>query len=135
MQCGPVQTPDGLWNNLRPVLQTSMGQISMGAVWITHDSLRAQHRRKLISESSTCLSFSHGLYGPVRLQQSSKHRTNPQRDHPPSLIRVFAMRLIGKQGHKTSSYEQRSLIKLSLTHMPFRFCHACITVVCVCFRV
>ena len=27
MQCGPVQTPYGLWNNLRPVLQTSMGQI------------------------------------------------------------------------------------------------------------
>ena len=28
--------------------------------------------------------------------------------HPPSLISVFAMRLIGKQGHKASSYEQRS---------------------------
>ena len=36
----------------------------------------------------------------------------------------FAMRLIGKQGHKASSYEQQSLIKVSWAHMPFRFCHA-----------
>ena len=27
MQCGPMQAPYGLWNNQRPVLQTSMGQI------------------------------------------------------------------------------------------------------------
>ena len=60
MQCGPVQTPYGLWNNLRPVLHTSMGQntrsvepTSMGAIWTMHDSLRAQNRRKPISESST----------------------------------------------------------------------------------
>ena len=57
MQCGPVQTPYGLWNNLRPVLHTSMGQ-NTGSV--------------------------------ERIQQSTKNRTNPQRGHPPSLIRVFA---------------------------------------------
>ena len=34
------------------------------------------------------------------------------------------MRLIGKQGQKASSYERRSLIKLSWAHMPFRFCSA-----------
>ena len=58
---------------------------------------------------------------------SNNHRKtiqNPQRGHPPMLIRDFAMRVIGKQGHKASSYEQRSLIKLSWSHMPFRFCHA-----------
>ena len=79
------------------------------------------NRRKPISESCTCSSFSHGLYDPVRVQKPSKNRTNPQRGHPPSLIIVFAMRLIGKQGHKASSYEQWSLIKLSWAHMPFRF--------------
>ena len=96
----------------------------MGAFWTTYDSLRAQNRRKPISESCTGSSFSHGLYGPVRVQISSKNRTNPQRGHPSSLIRIFAMRLIGKQGHKASSYEQRSLLKLSWAHMPFRFCRA-----------
>ena len=41
------------------------------------------------------------------------------------------MRLIGKQGHKASSYEQQSLIKLSWAHMPLRFCrvHVHISVV------
>ena len=34
------------------------------------------------------------------------------------------MHLIGKQGHKASSYEQRSLIKLSWAHTPFLFCRA-----------
>ena len=34
------------------------------------------------------------------------------------------MHLIGEQGHKASSYEQHSLIKLSWVHMPFRFCRA-----------
>ena len=96
---------------------------SMGAVWTSSDTLRAQNRRKPISESCTCSSFSHDLYeGSVCVQQSSKNRTNPQRSHPPSLIRVFATRLIGKQGHKASSYKQRSLIKLSWAHMTFRFC-------------
>ena len=84
---------------------------SMGALRITHDYLRAQNRRKPISESYTCSSFNHGLHGPVRVQKPMKKRTNPQRGHPPSLIRVFALRLIGKEGHKASSYEQRSLIK------------------------
>ena len=100
---------------------------TMGAFWTTHDTLQAQNRRKPISESCTGSSFSHGLYGlygPVRVQISSKNRTNPQRGHPPDLIRVFAMRLIGKQGHKASSYEQRSLLKLSGAHMPFRFWRA-----------
>ena len=96
----------------------------MGVFWTTHDSLRAQNRRKSISESCRCSSFSHGLYGTVRVKKSSKNCTNPQRSHAPSLIRDFAMRLIGKQGHKASSYEQRSLIKLSWAHMPSRFCHA-----------
>ena len=27
MQCGPVQSPYGLWNTIRPVLKISMGQI------------------------------------------------------------------------------------------------------------
>ena len=99
----------------------------MGAFWTTHDSLRAQNRRKPISESCTGSSFSHGLYGLyglARIQISSKNRTNPQSGHPPSLIRVFAMRLIGKQGHKPSSYEQWSLLKLGWAHMPFRFCRS-----------
>ena len=127
MQCGPVQTPYRLWNNLRTVLHQygantwPVESINLGAVWTMHDSLWAQNRRKPISESSTCSSFTHGLYGHVRVQKSSK---TPQRNHPPSLIRVFAMRLIGKQGHKASSYEQRSLIKLSWAHMQFRFCRA-----------
>ena len=120
MQCGHVQTPYGLWNNLRTVLQCrpvwgkySVEPTSMGAFWTTHDSLWAPYRRKPISESCICLSFSLGLYGPVRVHKSSKHHTNLQRGHPPSLIRVLAMRLIGKQGHKTSSDEQRRLITLS----------------------
>ena len=97
---------------------------SMGSIWITHNFLRAQNRRKPISESSTCSSFTHGLYDPIRIQQSSKYRTNPQRGHAPSLVRVLAMRLIGKEGHKVSSYKQQSLIKLSWAHMPFRVCRA-----------
>ena len=72
----------------------------MGACRITHDYRRAQNRRKPISESCTFSSFNHRLYGPVRVQKPAKTRTKPHRGHPPSLIRVFAMRLIGKQGHK-----------------------------------
>ena len=64
---------------------------NMGTIWTTHDSLRAQNRRKPISERSTCSSFTHGLYGPIWVQQSSENRTNPQPVHPPSLIRVFAI--------------------------------------------
>ena len=37
---------------------------------------------------------------------------------------ILAMRLIGKQGHKASSDEQWSLIKLSWAYMPFQFCRA-----------
>ena len=111
--------PDQYGANTGPVEPSSMG-----AFWTTHDSLRALSRRKPISESYTCSSFSPGLYGPIRVQTSSKKQTNPQRGHPPSLIRVFAMRLIGKQGHKATLYKQRSLIKLSWAHMPFRFCRA-----------
>ena len=96
----------------------------MDAFWTLHDSLRAQNHRKPIAERCTCSSFSHGLYGPVRVQTSSKNRTTPHRGHTPSLIRIFAMCLIGKQGHKAPSYEQQSLIKLSWAHMPFRFCRA-----------
>ena len=58
---------------------------SMGAVWTMHYSLRAQNPRKPISESSTCSSLTHRA---IRIQQSSKNRTNQQRGHPPSLIRV-----------------------------------------------
>ena len=68
MQCGSVQMSYRLWSNLRPVLQTRMGEI--------------------------------------QVQKSSKNRTNPQQGHLPSLIRVFAMRFIGKQGHKASSYDR-----------------------------
>ena len=82
----------------------------MGAFWTTHDSPWAQNRRKPISESCTCLSFSHGLYGTRTGKKIIENRTNPQCGHPPSLMRAFAMRLIGKQGHKASSYEHRSLI-------------------------
>ena len=56
-----------------------------GAVWAMHYSLRAQNPRKPISESSTCSSLTHRA---IRVQQSSKNRTNQQRGHPPSLIRV-----------------------------------------------
>ena len=105
--------------NTGPVKPTSMA-----AIWTTRNSLQAQNQQKPISESSTCSSFTHGLYGPIWVQQSSKNCTNQQRGHPPSLIRVFAMRLTGKQGHKAASYEQRSRNKLSWVHMPFRFCHA-----------
>ena len=45
------------------------------------------------------------LYGPRTGPKIIENRTNPQRGHPPSLIKVFAMRVIGKQGHKASSYE------------------------------
>ena len=91
---------------------------SMGGIWTTHDSLWAQNRRKPVSESSTCSSFTHGLYGPIRVQQSSNNRSNPHRGHPPSLIRVFAMRLIGKQGHKASSYEHAiSVLSCTLIHI------------------
>ena len=62
-----------------------------GSFWTTHGSLRADNRRKPISESCTCSSSSHGLYGPIRVQKSSKHRTNPQRGHPPSMTRIFAV--------------------------------------------
>ena len=44
----------------------------MGFFWTTHDSLRAQKRRKPISESCTCSSFSEGLYGLVRIQNHQK---------------------------------------------------------------
>ena len=43
----------------------------MGAFWTTHDSLQVQNR-KPNSESCSCSSFSHELYGPVRVQKSSK---------------------------------------------------------------
>ena len=45
---------------------------SMGAFWTTHDSLRAQNRRKPISEGCTCSSLSHGLDGAVRVQDMEK---------------------------------------------------------------
>ena len=95
----------------------------MGVFWTTHNPLRAQNRRKPISESCAC-SFQQRAIRPPIVQKSSNNRTNPQGSHLPSLIRVFAMRLIDKQGHKASSYEQRSLIKLSRAHTPFRFCRA-----------
>ena len=44
----------------------------MGAFWTMHDSLRAPNRRNPNSEYCTCSSFSHGLYGPVRVQKPSK---------------------------------------------------------------
>ena len=99
----------------------SVETIYLVVFWTTHDSLRAQNRRKPISENCTCSSFSHGLYSPVRVQKASKTRTNPQRGHAPSLIRVFAMLLIDKQGHKASSYEQRSLNQTELDAHA-RFC-------------
>ena len=88
------------------------------AFWTTHYTLRSQNRRKHISGSCKRSSFSHGS------KHHRKNRTYPQRGHLPSMIKVFATRLIGKQGHEASSFEQRSLIKLSWVHMPFRFCRA-----------
>ena len=92
--------------NTGPVEPTIMGACR---IW-HHDYLQAQNRRKPISESCTCSSFSHGLYGPVRVQKPTNNRTNPQRVHTPSLIRVFAVLLIGKQGHKASESIQTELV-------------------------
>ena len=105
MQCGPMQMPYGLWNTLR--LKSCI------TVWGKFRACRT-HKYGRLSDHARLST------GP----KSSRNRTNPQRGHPPSLIRVFAMRLIAKQRHKTSSYEHRSLIKLSSAHMPFRFCRA-----------
>ena len=101
--CRPV------WANTGPVESKCMG-----AFWTTHNSPRAPNQRNPISENCTCSSFSNKLYGPVRVQKIIENRTNPQRSHLPSLISVLAMRLIGKQGHKASSYEQRSLNQTEL---------------------
>ena len=53
--------------NTRPVEPTSIG-----AFWTTHDSLRAQNRRKPTSVSCACSTFSHGLDGAVRVQNMEK---------------------------------------------------------------
>ena len=96
-----------------------------------------------IDGSSTCSSFTHGLYGPIRVQQSSKNLTNPQHGHLPSLIRVFAMRLTGKQGHKASSYEtaesnQTELGAHAISVLSWTLVHIsqllCIFITIICFH-
>ena len=101
--------------NTGPVEPTYMDHAQLsGPKIVGSPSLKAVHAHR----SAT------GYTGPYGSKKSSNNRTIPQRGQPTSLIRVYAMRLIGKQGQKASSYEQRSLIKLSWAHMPFRFCGA-----------
>ena len=123
MQCGPVQAPYVLW---RPVwgkyraCRTHMyGCLLDHARLTTGPKSPKVHFRKLYM-----LIFQPQALRPHTGPKASKKHTNPQGGHPPSLIRVFAMRLIGKQGHKASSNEQRSPIKLSWAYMQFRFCSA-----------
>ena len=47
---------------------TTYGHICMCAVWTTHDLLRAQNRRKPISESSAC------IYIPVYIPKPEKKK-------------------------------------------------------------
>ena len=131
MQCGPVQTPYGLWNNLRPVLQTTMEQIQgllNPKVWApfgprtTHygpkidgsPSLKDQHAH--LSPTASILPHT----GPTIIKKSYKPvaRSSAQSDQG------FCHALhIGKQVHKASSYEQRRLIKHAISVLSYTGSH------------
>ena len=85
---GPCRRRTGFGTTFGQTCRPVWGRC-MGAFWTMRDSLRAQNRRKPISESCICATFSDGLYGPVRVKKSLKNRKIPQRGHPPSLIRIF----------------------------------------------
>ena len=127
MQCRLVQTPYGLWNTLR--LHSSLAEQYGGKYRAcrTHNYGRLSdltrttiYRPKVVGSPSLKAVHAHisdtGYMGPYGSKRPTKNRTTPQRGHTPSLIRIFAVRL--------KDTKLRSRIKLSWSHMPFRFCHA-----------
>ena len=85
-----------VWGKYRACRTHTYGRLSDHARLSTSQKSSEANLRKLYM-----LIFQQRLYGPVRVQKPAKNRTKPQLGHPSSLIRVFAMRLIGKQGYKT----------------------------------
>ena len=96
---------------------------SMGAFGTTHDSLRAQNRRKPISESCACSSFSHGLDGTIRVQNMEKSYkpAAPSSAQSDQCFRYALNWQTRTQGFFVRTAESN---QTELGAMPFRFCRA-----------